>query len=76
MNLPGLANSQRTVLLVTDGANICAIDVATTDVWLLKMDLKKKKHSKARKGTFKWKKLEHQKGHIKKEYKRVKRRVK
>lgn len=56
IDLPDLASSQRTVLLLTDGEKICAIDPGTNDVWLLKMTLNKD-------GTanFKFKKLLHQK---------------
>lgn len=56
VDLPDLASSQRTVLLLTDTEKICAIDPGTNDVWLLHMDFKKD-------GTanFKFKKLLHQK---------------
>lgn len=76
VDLPGLANTQRTVMLVTDGYSICAIDPVNNDVWLLKMNLKKKKKAKASKGSFKWKKLKHQKGRIKHITKKTRRKIK
>lgn len=63
--LPGLSSSQRTVLLVTDGEKIAAIDPGTNDVWLLEMKLK----ANSNKGDFNWKKLLHQKSKIKHEIK-------
>lgn len=64
--LPGLSSSQRTVLLVTDGEKIAAIDPGTNDVWLLEMKLK----PNSNKGDFNWKKLLHQKSKIKHELRR------
>lgn len=64
--LPGLSSNQRTVLLVTDGEKIAAIDPGTNDVWLLEMKLK----ANSNKGDFNWKKLLHQKSKIKRELKR------
>ncbi len=61
VDLPGLASSKRTVLLLTDGEKICAIDPVSNDVWLLKMTL-----SKDGKGEFKFKKLIHKKDRVKK----------
>jgi tetratricopeptide (TPR) repeat protein len=56
IDLPGLTSHQQTVLLLTDGEKICAIDPATNDVWLLKMTFKKDGNTQ-----FKFKKLLHQK---------------
>lgn len=56
IDLPDLASSQRTVLLLTDGEKICAIDPGTNDVWLLNMNFKKDGTA-----SFKFKKLLHQK---------------
>mgnify|MGYP000520353597 CR=1 FL=1 len=56
VDLPDLASSQRTVLLLTDGEKICAIDPGTNDVWLLKMTMKEDGEA-----NFKFKKLLHQK---------------
>jgi len=59
--LPDMVSRQRTVLLLTDGEKICAIDPGTNDIWMLKMKLK----ARNGKGQFSWKKLDHIKKHAK-----------
>ncbi|MBX9772073.1 MAG: hypothetical protein K2X29_11920, partial [Candidatus Obscuribacterales bacterium] len=60
VSLPELGAALRTVLLVTDGAKICAIDPYSNDIWLLNMKFKKPND----KAVFNWKKLLHQKGSV------------
>jgi len=56
VDLPGLTANRRTVLLITDGRNILAIDPGTYDVWKMNAAFNK------RGADFSWKKLTHYKG--------------
>lgn len=55
VDLPRLSSGLRTIMLVTNGEKICAIDPSTHETWLLKMKLEKNK----RVSHFEWKKLTH-----------------
>ena len=61
--LPGLGSRQRTVLLLTDGEKVCAIDPVGNDIWMLKMNERKIGNNK--KTSFQWQKLDHYKNGIK-----------